>query len=687
MGLASRLGRAWKVESVEIRTGRHVDFASILALQKTSKDTVGFLRDQAVRDRLDRGTILVAEDDGGRLVGYLLYDLPRNEVSIKQLVIDPPLRHSGIAERLVEHLVSIVDGQRQWVGLKCSREFELRRFWERVGFTPYGEVPGRAKEGSVLTLWRRDLGYPDLFAAAADDDPRELAVLDTVLVIRGAAGDATVRDKLLAAWVDAEVRFGVVGHTHSEIDRRDDQVERLRNKRYADGLGRVAGEAGVALRIETEIRAELGEVAATYRGDIIIASQAAAAGARWMVTEDHKFRARCGETVARIADVDVVSIAELLIIVDTLGSDDGYRPVDLMGTDVAVRPAEASELDELAHRFVNQRAGESFSEFRSRLHALASAAPDTHLWVFAGDGEPLALVAVRSGEVLDAAVCRVRRGRAEPTLARQVLGWLRTQVAAHGAAAVRLTDRAPGRWIEDGLAPEGFLDTETPIAVPVAGTGTIAELIARLETEPLTSMIGHDQTNRLRSLPADDATAHLLESAFHPFTVLGAGLRTYRVPIRERYAAELFDHSLSEGQQFPRDRTLALRREHVYFRSPKGGIVGPARIVWHVTGDQAGGRTLRGTSLLGEVVVGDVDQIIRRYAQYGVLDPDQVRSRAEDGRIMAMRFSHTTVFPKPVTLDQYVEVMAELTPDDHPLWVSPQLMTEQVFARVASMAR
>jgi predicted GNAT family acetyltransferase len=270
-------------------------------------------------------------EDGGRLVGYLLYDVPRNEVSIKQLVIDPPLRHTGIAELLVEHLVSMVDGQRQWVGLKCSRDFELRRFWERVGFTPYDEVPGRAKEGSVLTLWRRDLGYPDLFGAAADADPRDLAVLDTVLVIRGAAGDAAVRDQLLAAWVDAEVRFGVVGHTYTEIDRRDDRADRLRNKRYADGLGRVTGEGGVALRIETETRADLCGAAAAYRGDIIIASQAAAAGARWMVTEDHKFRSRCGEAVARIADVDIVSVAELLIIVDTPASDDGYRPADLMG--------------------------------------------------------------------------------------------------------------------------------------------------------------------------------------------------------------------------------------------------------------------------------------------------------------------------------------------------------------------
>lgn len=671
---------------VEIRTCRHDDFSSILTLQKTSKDTVGFLRDQAIRDRLDKGTILVADEGEGRLAGYVIYDLPRNEVSIKQLVIDPDDRHAGIAEQLVEHLVSMVYGQRQWIGLSCRRDYELRPFWQRVGFTPFGEVAGRADAGSVLTLWRRDLGYPDLFGAAADSDPRPLAVIDTNLVILGAAADPTVCDRLFAEWVHAEVRFGVAAHTYTEIDRRDAKVDRERNKRYADGIGRVTGEPGEALRIEAEIRSELGASAEPHLEDITIAAQAASAGARWMVTEDHRFRRGCAEVIARVGELEVVSIADLLVEVDSLTADE-YRPVDLMGTDVSVRPAEAGDLDDLARRFLNQRAGESFSEFRSRLHALASAVPETRLSVFVGDGEMLVLVAVRSGEILEAPLCRVRHGAFEPTLARQVLGWLRDQVVDHGAAAIRLTDRAAGRWVGASLPGEGFLDTDTPIAVPVPGRGSISNLTERLELEPLASLIGHDQIDRLRALPADEASAHLIERTFHPFTVLGAGLRTYRVPIGERYASELFDHSLSEGQLFARDRGLALRREHVYFRDPGGGIEAPARILWHVTGDGSGGRKMRAVSLLNEVVVGDVDQIIRRFAHLGVLDPDQVKDRAKNGRIMALRFSHTSLFPNPVPLDRYVEVMAELTPDVHPIWVSPQEVNEQVFDHVTTMAR
>lgn len=672
---------------MEIRIGEQDDFASILALQKTSKDTVGFLRDQAVRERLDRGTILVAEWDDGQIVGYLMFDLPRNEVSIKQLVTDPWTRLGGVAEQLVERLVSLVDGQRQWVGLKCRRDYELRKFWERVGFTPYGEVPGRAKDQSVLTLWRRDLGYPDLFTAAAAVDPRQLAVLDTNLVIRGAQGDRAVCELALADWVHVEVRFGVAAHTYAEIDRRDDKTEREHNKRYADGIGRVGGDAGAALRLEAEIISELGDAADPHREDVRIASQASSAGARWLVTEDHRFRDRCAEAVARIADVHVVSIADFLVAVDSLALDGDYSPSALMGTDIAVRLAEPGEFDDLARRFLNQRAGESFSEFRSRLHALAAAVPETRLTVFASSEEPLAIAAIRSGEVLEVPICRVRRGAYEPTLARQVLGWLRSQVNVEDALAIRLTDRSAGRWVVAGLQLEGFLGADQPIAVPVIGAGSIEDLVALLEREPVLSFVGREQIERLRSSPVDEGSAHAIETAFHPFVVLGAGLPTYRVPIRERYAAELFDHSLSEGQLFPRDRSLALRREHVYFRSPRGRVTAPARVLWHVSGTQEGSRTLRGRSLLNEVVVGDVDQVIARFAHLGVLDAGQVRERAEAGRIMALRFSHTALFSNPVTLHQYVEIMDDMTPGEHPLWVSPQIVPEHVFDRLTRLAQ
>ena len=48
--------------------------------------------------------------------------------------------------------------------------------------------------------------------------------------------------------------------------------------------------------------------------------------------------------------------------------------------------------------------------------------------------------------------------------------------------------------------------------------------------------------------------------------------------------------------------------------------------------------------------------------------------------------SHTWVFPNPVSLSKYREVMAELEPGKGLTHVGPQPVTERVFAKVASLA-
>jgi hypothetical protein len=53
---------------------------------------------------------------------------------------------------------------------------------------------------------------------------------------------------------------------------------------------------------------------------------------------------------------------------------------------------------------------------------------------------------------------------------------------------------------------------------------------------------------------------------------------------------------------------------------------------------------------------------------------------------MALRFSHTAVFPRPVALAEYRDVMGVLEPDTGIVNLSPQELTEQVFVRLATMA-
>ncbi|WP_420451787.1 GNAT family N-acetyltransferase [Ilumatobacter sp.] len=673
-------------EEVVVRESTGSDLASVLALLKQAKSTVGFLRDQAVEERMLKGTLLVADADG--IVGYVLYDIVSGTIAIRQLVVDQAARKLGTGRLLIEAVVARHEESTRGMRLWCRRDYAANDFWHRLGFAPRNERSGKS-EGRILTLWWRGFGQPDLFSVARDLDERPIAALDTNILIRGSDGDLEVVEDLLSDWVRAEVAFEVVDHSLVEINQHDDLVVRRRHIEYASSFDELRYEADLAVALFEAVSELLGTGASPHIEDLRIAARAAAGGATWIVTEDDSFRRSCRKALLDVADLEVVSISEMLLVADQIARHETYSGQLLQGTEIEVREVGVGDLDEIARSFVNPQAGEGFKSWRKRLSELVSKVDDVELLPFV-DGEGLvAVAALRRGDVMEVPVCRVRRGAGEPTLARQLLGWLRYRCAQRGFSAVVITDPNPGTWIERHYSAEGFFLAPRPTAVPISCSLTIQEVVDRLMFEPFTTPEWGARSDELLALSAAPATAHSIERAFHPVVITGCGLPTIRMPINPRFAAELFDYVLSDAQLFRRDRALALRREHVYFRSPTSAALlrAPARLLWQVTGDQArGGRSLRAKSLLDEMVIGDVDQLVSRFSHLGVLDRDQIQAMASDGKVMALRFSHTWVFPTPITLAQYREVMRRLEPGKGLAHAGPQPVSEHVFVELARLA-
>jgi hypothetical protein len=56
-------------------------YDGVVALAKNARHTVGFLPDSAFAQRAAQGTLLAAVE-GDHVGGYVLYDLPRDEIRI-----------------------------------------------------------------------------------------------------------------------------------------------------------------------------------------------------------------------------------------------------------------------------------------------------------------------------------------------------------------------------------------------------------------------------------------------------------------------------------------------------------------------------------------------------------------------------------------------------------------------------
>lgn len=668
------------------------DYDAVKGLLKSAQKTVGALPFQAVRERAERGTLLLAKraDD---VVGYVLYDLRGEQVKIVQLVVAPSERGAGVGRQLVDE-VQARHPDRSGILLWCRRDYGLEPMWSKLGFVARSNRRGRSKtQETWLTGWWRDFGQPNLFTFAIDEDERPIAVLDNTAVIDLADGKHERSGIVLLDEVSVEVRLAVTAQLHNELNDREDPESRDRHMAYAQTFDQISSDHDAEEKLYRGFVQQLGAAkAAGYAGDLRHVAQAAAGGARWFITSDDRFKKACSALVAELSGLRVMDPVEFVLDLDRLTRGDTYCPVELQGTDVLVRRIEARDISVAAQRFVNQRAGETHRQFRRLLETELGRTDTTEGWVVEADRQLVGLIVFRRSHAVSVPIVRVLNKGPAPTFARQILGWLRANAPNDAGApmAIHVSDRDATDAIASSFDSEGFLPAAVgATALVIPGMGAASDLAG--EVTAVLSTLTPDETPTISSTGVAGALGANavadLERVFHPYRVLGAGLPTFCVPIKAAWASDLFDSELSSSQLFPRQRGLALSREHVYYRKPisSGGLVAPARIVWYASGSGPGGKTLRGTSLLREISIDTPERLHRRFRRLGVYEVDQVRGAAADGRAMALRFTHTQLFDRPVTLDEYEEASQAVTGKKVAV-AGPQPVDERVFAAVCRMA-
>jgi GNAT superfamily N-acetyltransferase/predicted transcriptional regulator len=661
-------------------------YRGILALAKQARKTVGFLPDSAFAQRAVRGTLLAAVDEQ-QIAGYLLYDLPRDEVRIVHLVVAQHYQGQGLARTMVD-AVAHDHADRRGIVLHCRNDFPADGLWPKLDFLPLGERAGRNIEGKPLTRWFRSFGQPDLFTVLHEDDSRPVALMDACVFFDLVAPTrSAVAQQLRADWLGDHVRFGVTDHLLVEIHQGADSGERRRQSAAADML-RLATKTQTGWKtIHRNLLALHADTPAKDRSDLTYLAQAIAVQAGWLITSDRAFVSRYANTASGFG-VNLVLPAAFLREVDEQASGDRYRPVELAGTAVTRRHAEGSVLADLAPVFVNHPAGERIRDLRVTIDDVAARPADVRLELIEVDGGPRGLVCWQvNDDSLEVLLIRVCAGRGETTIGRHLLGLVRDEAVASQSETILISDPRPSQGVVRSFRDEGFAagGDGRMVAHALMGQGTFADLQRRAGAvgSPLVS------AGLFENMSGDIAVrAAAAERWFAPFRVLGAGIPCFIVPIKHGWATALLDSGLAQEQLLPRDWGLGLRRELVYYRSPRkiGGLASPARLLWYVSGSAPGAGTIRAVSHLTEVVVDDHWRLASRFAALGIYTSEQVAACADSrGRAMALRFSHTETLPNPVTLDDYRELVSGNPKSKQVVLRSARRIDEHMFVSLLNM--
>jgi hypothetical protein len=147
-------------------------------------------------------------------------------------------------------------------------------------------------------------------------------------------------------------------------------------------------------------------------------------------------------------------------------------------------------------------------------------------------------------------------------------------------------------------------------------------------------------------IAANPRLASELEHVLRPAKILKCGIPNYIVPIRPKWAVDLFDSGLAEEMLWAGDPALAMNTESVYYRSARPNIFkGFGRILWYVSQDRRNGsKRIRACSRVTEISVATAKPLYRQFRRLGVyrwedvvvtVDGDQNRN------LMAIRFDDT----------------------------------------------
>lgn len=610
------------------------------------------------------------------MVGYVLYDLPRDRVKVIHLCVAEHQRGAGIARSLIDE-ISARHQERRGIELACRRNFPANAAWPHLGFVARQERPGRSKARLPLTIWFRDHGHRDLFTFVPGTDPldRLAVVLDHNVVIDlvSKRNEASESIHLEDSWLTEYIVLCITEEVDQEINKCEDASLRERMRRGLHRFQRLPAPPGGARGREELVHGVEAAAPQADTADHRHLARAMAGGASYFVSRDGRLN-EAKEQILTVTGVQVMRPEELIAHVDRLRAQERYEPTALHATSVSIRSVVGTEA-EFVRRFLNYSEGEHKADLEAELRrALAEPAVHDALVVTDDAGTLVGgILRRRSEDTIDVDVMRVGSSdRTGYAVARQ-LAFLQRQEAASSGRPVRvvLRDQHPSVPVRYALELEGYEHTSE---------GWVSEVRPGV---PMISGLA-EAANVVASDALELAAA--LERTRWPMKVMGTGLPTFVVPIRPAWAEQLFDSTLAVQTLFGRQLGLGLSREHVYYRKPRNanGIAPPARLLWYVSGktlSQSEG-SIRAVSQLAEVVVGRPLTVHQCFARLGVYDANQVRKIVDDnGEVMALRFTDTELLIKPIPLSK-IRSIARSDGANFTAPQSPRPIDERVFERL-----
>ena len=633
------------------------DVDAVDRLRKANGATLGFLPREALLAYLQKGWVLGAECSDGSLAAYILFANRTRDVRVAHVCVCCELRGKGLARKLMERLAMDSRNQRLLsLELHCRRDFDANAMWEKLGFIPWGEKPGRAKSGTTLTLWRRELAQSNQMQLVFDGACHgEIDVVMDAQVVFDLEtpdddGPAAPSKALLSDFLTDELNLKITDETLVEIDRDDNDERRNRSRQEALRFQQVPYDDHSFRQIQVALEQVLPTTSDNDLSDVKQLAKAAASNATYFATRDKTLLSKF-QAINELTGLHVRSPARIIVEINdrTAGVQGAER---ISGSNVEWRRLSTSELQSFeSGTFLRERERKHHFEQILDVHLSQPQSSISEILRFADATVAIRVLSVDDDKALNVHLGRVTHRAHDRLVEPYFVMALVLKAAQTGAEMIviakdQVSDRLAPHYRDFGFVEHG----ESLVRFCIPAVLRRNEVLDRMES------LRPGSTSAFSGMEQGE-----LERRCSPLCLADFEQSFLIIPIRPGYAVNIVDFMRSADDLYGGDPSRLLRPDNVYYRSAGAfrNLEPPARILWYVSGDGL----IAGSSHLDSVEIGPAKDMFRKHQKQGTLDRRSVVQIAKgdpEGEVMALSFSDTHPFPRRVSLNEIREIYCDL---------------------------
>ena len=671
---------------------------TIKQLADQNSGTLGFLPYGAFDRMALEKRIIACISEQDECIGYLIFCISKNRIKLTHLCVSKEFRGKGIPSKLLNYLKETTSDL-QGILLSCRRDYNLSKFWSTLGFVAQGEREGRAKEGSTLTEWCLSYGKPDLFSILAEQQSEmNLCVVIDANIFFDLISDQCIDEggreskALLADWLSNEMTICLTDEIRNEINRNSDAQSRSKLINAVsefivlDYDRSSIGDVKDSIRhlfpenMKESDKSDLDQIAKTITAKIDIS---------FFITRDSRLLEEVEEEVYQKFGLRIVSPIEFIVQQDQLRRDSIYQPVRLAGTSARKTRVAAEQKDTVINSFLANELGETKSSFRSKINlALSDPLNFECILISNSDDEYLALIVVDRSNSLEfkVPILRFKPGKISSTLIRHCIFDFYTKAASENKKFILISDKYLTASITEALQEDNFISqNENWLRVCLAIGGTSKQVSEALSSIKFPDNLDESFFVNIAKMLyqgkfVENASILNLEKILYPARLLDADIPIFIIPIKARWAKELFDPEIANEYLWGAQEELALNREGVYYRSNQKTCNWevPGRILWYVSEPTNKDTTvtvhaIRAISFLDEITTGTPKDLYKQFRRLGVYNFEDVLATSggnHSKEIMAIKFSETQLLRNPVKISRIKEILGNKTSLPAPLRIN-----------------